>query len=106
MTSSTLAEQISTDIVLGNIFESLGRPPLIFLDIRPLNYPMAIVADHEVAEQVSRATKAFPYSLPKSPMMTYIDPLIGHHSLVSIHVRVVFGLGGPDTRSSFPFIFG
>lgn len=48
---------------------------------------MAIIADHEVAEQVARATKTFPYSLPKSPMMTYIDPLVGHHSLVSIQVR-------------------
>lgn len=72
--------------MLGNILESLGRPPLILLDIRPLNYPMVIVADHEIAEQVSRASKGFPYSLPKSPTMTYIDPLVGHHSLVSIQV--------------------
>ena len=56
------------------------------LDIRPLNYAMAIIGDHEVAEQVSRASKIFPYSLPKSPTMTYIDPLVGHHSLVSIQV--------------------
>lgn len=68
------------------MFESLGKPSLILLDIRPLNYPMVIVADHEVAEQVSRASKGFPYSLPKSPGMTYLDPLIGQHSLVSIKV--------------------
>lgn len=76
----------SLDIVLGKIFESLGNPPLIMLDIRPLNYAMAIIGNHEVAEQVSRASKIFPYSLPKSPTMTYIDPLVGHHSLVSIQV--------------------
>ena len=83
-----------TDIVLGNIFESLGRPPLIILDIRPLNYPIVIVADHEVAEQVTRASKGFPYSLPKSPTMTYIDPLVGQHSLVSIKVPLASPFSG------------
>ncbi|SPO06098.1 related to cytochrome P450 monooxygenase [Cephalotrichum gorgonifer] len=72
------------DTIAGNMFKSIGNPPLLLLDLRPLNFPMAIIADHELAEQVSRASKLFPYSVPKSSNMSYIDPLVGHHSLVSI----------------------
>jgi len=56
------------------------------IDIWPLNYPMAIIINHDIAEQISRASKNYPYGTPKSPTMKYLNPIIGKHSLVSINV--------------------
>ncbi|PKS07231.1 hypothetical protein jhhlp_005833 [Lomentospora prolificans] len=77
------AEQF--DLTLARIMDSLGNPPLLALDIWPLNYPMAIILNHDIAEQISRASKNYPYSVPKSPTMKYLSPLIGKNSLVSIN---------------------
>ncbi|KAJ8122726.1 hypothetical protein ONZ43_g1147 [Nemania bipapillata] len=55
------------DLAFRAINEALGRPPLMLMDLRPFGPPMAIVRSHEVAEQVSKAYKQFPYSLPKMP---------------------------------------
>ncbi|KAI3328552.1 cytochrome P450 [Ustulina deusta] len=57
------------DLAFQAINEALGRPPLMLMDLRPFGPPMAIVRSHEVAEQVSKAYKQFPYSLPKMPQV-------------------------------------
>lgn len=47
--------------------DALGRPPLMFLDLRPVGPPMVVVRSHEVAEQISKPFNGFPYGLPKMP---------------------------------------
>ncbi|KAI1741307.1 cytochrome P450 [Xylaria scruposa] len=57
------------DLAFQAINETLGRPPLMFMDLRPFGPAMVVVRSHEVAEQVSKTYKQFPYSLPKMPQI-------------------------------------
>jgi len=47
---------------------------------------MIVIASHEIAEQISRTTKMFPYSVTKSPTMAEIEGLIGKKSLIRAEV--------------------
>jgi hypothetical protein len=64
----------------------LGNPPIMFLDLRPISYPMVVINSHEVAEQVSRASKLFPWSTPKSPTLDVLLRLAGKHSILTKEV--------------------
>ncbi|KAI0602681.1 cytochrome P450 [Biscogniauxia sp. FL1348] len=66
------------------MYEALGRPPLMFVDLRPVNRPMVLVSSHEIAEQVSKASKDFPTSIPKADL-SYLLPLIGPTSILGAH---------------------
>jgi cytochrome P450 len=70
-------------MALRQIHEALGSPPVYLIDLRPVNYPTLIVASHEAAEQVSKTSKLFPYSTPKSPTVKSLVSLIGEHSILS-----------------------
>jgi cytochrome P450 len=72
------------DELLKTMFRMLGKPPLMVLDLRPLTRPMVVVCSHDVAEQISRSSKAFPWSLPKSPTMAGLNPLVGRHSVLML----------------------
>ncbi|KAI1468961.1 cytochrome P450 [Daldinia caldariorum] len=72
------------DSVFTQMNDDLGRPPLMFVDFRPVNRPMVLVRSHEIAEQVSRSSKAFPTSTPKSPL-PYLEPIIGPTSILASH---------------------
>jgi len=67
--------------------EQLGRPPCFFVDARPASWGMLLVANHEAAEQISRVTKQFPWSVPKSPSVQDIIHVIGYKSLLTQEVR-------------------
>ena len=86
----------SVDAAFADMSAALGHPPVFFVDTWPvLGFPMAIVTNHDVAEQISRATKHLPDSVPKSPTFDEFEPLLGKRSLLTKHVRL------PDT-SFFP----
>ncbi|KAF2112350.1 cytochrome P450 [Lophiotrema nucula] len=72
------------DYVLRDMIRAKGDPEILFLDLRPINFPMVIVASHKVAEQITRPSKLHPYSVTKSPTMqsTY-RRLVGARSLLS-----------------------
>ncbi|KAF2652552.1 cytochrome P450 [Lophiostoma macrostomum CBS 122681] len=72
------------DYIFEDLLKSIGRPELYFVDIRPVNYPMVVIASHEIAEQVSRSSKLFPYSVTKSPTLhNSFHKLIGSQSLLT-----------------------
>ncbi|KAF2184999.1 cytochrome P450 [Zopfia rhizophila CBS 207.26] len=72
------------DYVLKDMFKAAGNPPILFCDIRPVNYAMTCVASHDIAEQCTRATKLFPNSVPKSPTIQGgLRRLIGAKSILS-----------------------
>lgn len=72
------------DYVLEEIWKDNGRPEFILLDNRPASYPLALIASHELAEQVTRATKLNPYSVTKSPTMQEgFGGMVGKYSLLS-----------------------
>jgi hypothetical protein len=58
----------------------------MFVDLRPTMRGMIVVASHGIAEQLSRSTRMFPYSVTKSPTMSGIEQLIGKKSLITAEV--------------------
>jgi hypothetical protein len=79
--------QSETDYIFGDMSKELGRPPLMFVDLRPVTYPMVVVSNHEVAEQIARVSKLFPWSTPKSPTLSGLMHLTGEHSILTREVR-------------------
>ncbi|KAF9895176.1 hypothetical protein FE257_000078 [Aspergillus nanangensis] len=74
-----------TDMVLLQMRKSLGNPPLFILDLRPVQPPLAVICRHEIAEQISKGSRDFPYSLPKSPTFSHLKPLLGRGSMITAY---------------------
>ncbi|KAK1750162.1 putative sterigmatocystin biosynthesis P450 monooxygenase stcS [Echria macrotheca] len=72
-----------SDEVFAQIRSALGNPPMLLMDLRPVTAPILIISDHEAAERVSKSTKVFPWSVPKSPTMKGLKYLIGPLSLLT-----------------------
>ncbi|KAI1763246.1 cytochrome P450 [Hypoxylon sp. FL1150] len=53
------------DKIFEEMWASIGRPPVMLVDLRPINPPMALISNHEMAEQISKSTTLFPFSTPK-----------------------------------------
>ncbi|KAH7303533.1 cytochrome P450 [Stachybotrys elegans] len=70
------------DKIFAEMSDSIGSPPLMLVDLRPVNQPMVLVGTHDIAEQISRASDLLPTSAPKSPL-GYMMPLIGTKSIVA-----------------------
>ncbi|KAH7355884.1 cytochrome P450 [Pyrenochaeta sp. MPI-SDFR-AT-0127] len=75
---------VHPDYVLENIWKDNGRPDFMFFDTRPAQHPLALITSHELAEQVTRATKTQQYSVTKSPTIQEgFGQLVGKFSLLS-----------------------
>jgi cytochrome P450 len=76
--------------------KALGQPPLMLIDLRPIRPPMVIVGSHEIAEQISKASKLFPYSIPKMPQgYDHMVHIIGPTSILASDVRSPSALPSP-----------
>ncbi|KAK9795993.1 putative Cytochrome P450 [Seiridium cardinale] len=73
---------IQIDKIFEEMWESMGRPPIMLVDLRPINPPMVLVPSHSIAEKISKPSKAFPLSKPKSPTWTHMLPIIGTTSIL------------------------
>lgn len=98
MMPNSYPNKIPSDYILEDLVNSAGRPEILFLDMRPVSYGMMVVTSHEVAEQISKATKMYPYSVTKSPTLRGFVRLIGKQSLLSEEVRFSFSF----FSNSFP----
>lgn len=56
------------DDIIRDYLPRVGSPPVLFLDLRPINYPMLVVCDHEMAEQITKPSSRWSSSTPKSPV--------------------------------------
>lgn len=74
-----------SDYALEQIYEDLNQPDLFVLDVAPI-FRVLIIASPMIAEQVSRPSPKYPYSLPKSWTMQDILPLVGKQSIISSEV--------------------
>lgn len=74
------------DQIFLEVKETLGNPSVTFLDFRPVTYRMCIINSHDVAEQISRPSKVFPWSTPKSPTLASLVNLTGAESLLNKNV--------------------
>ncbi|KAI1204237.1 cytochrome P450 [Annulohypoxylon truncatum] len=54
------------DLAIVAMNRALGRPPLMLIDMRPISKPIVVVGDYEIADQLTKASKLFPTSPPKS----------------------------------------
>lgn len=79
-------DAVPPDYVFTEIKEALGNPSVVFLDLRPVSYLMCIINGHEVAEQISRSSKLFQWSTPKSPTLADLQRLTGPESLLNKEV--------------------
>lgn len=69
----------------------MGRPPVMLVDMRPVNPPMVLVPSHSIAEQISKPSQGFPLSTPKSPTWTHMIPIIGTTAIIGrevIHITL------------------
>lgn len=71
---------------MGDMIESIGNPEIMLYDLRPVSRPLLLIRSHGIAEQVSRQSKLWPYSAPKSDTMLYLTPLLGEKSIVMAQV--------------------
>ena len=77
------------DIVFSEICETLGNAPVFLLDLHPVASVMCVVCSHDVAEQITKASKAFPYSIPKAPSTRAFEDLLGPTSIVIAEVHLM-----------------
>ncbi|KAI0404661.1 cytochrome P450 [Xylaria palmicola] len=70
------------DKIFEEMWMSMGRPPLMLVDLRPVNAPMVLVPSHDIAEQISKPTQLLPLSTTKSPTWTHMIPIIGESSIL------------------------
>ncbi|KAH7323262.1 putative cytochrome P450 monooxygenase [Stachybotrys elegans] len=70
------------DVIFSEMHQAAGKPPVMLLDNWPIVPPMAIVANHEVAEQVSKPSPLFQYSAPKSQSLARVVDLIGPKTIL------------------------
>ncbi|KAJ8129228.1 hypothetical protein O1611_g4407 [Lasiodiplodia mahajangana] len=70
------------DEVFEEMWVSMGRPPLMLVDLRPITAPMVLVTSHDIAEQISKPTQICPYSTTKSPTRAHMIPMIGEPSIL------------------------
>ncbi|KAJ6043323.1 hypothetical protein N7499_005749 [Penicillium canescens] len=73
---------VHVDELFQDMHDQLGNPPLFIADFRPITYVMCIVCNHEVAEQISKSSKLFQYSTPKSPTIRWFQDLFGASSIL------------------------
>lgn len=59
----------------------------MLLDLWPIESPMAVVMNHDLAEQVVRPSKIFPLGVPKTSAAKHYAPLFGDNSIAMQHVR-------------------
>lgn len=72
------------DYVLENIWKANGRPEFLFFDVRPAQHPLALITSHELAEQVTKASKTQQYSITKSPTIQEgFGQMVGKYSLLT-----------------------
>lgn len=75
------------DVAFAAMHEALDRPPVMFVDLRPVASPMLVVASYKVAEQIARSSDRFPYSPPKVPeIWNHMVHLAGPTSIASSQV--------------------
>jgi hypothetical protein len=75
------------DEILYEQAEKLDFPPVLLVDWRPIEkFPILFILDNDVAEQVTKPSKAYTTSMPKHPAIQQLAPLVGARSLVTTDV--------------------
>lgn len=72
------------DMAFAAMHRALGRPPVMLVDLRPVASCMLVVGSYEIAEQITRASDAWPHTPPKVPeIWKQLEYLTGPRSIIS-----------------------
>ncbi|KAK7743719.1 hypothetical protein SLS62_010498 [Diatrype stigma] len=72
------------DMAFTAMHEALGRPPVMFVDLRPAASPMLIIGSYEAAEQLVKTSDRWPYTPPKAAdVWKQLEYLTGPKSIIS-----------------------
>jgi cytochrome P450 len=71
------------DYAFEAMHRAAGSPSVLLFDMRPVFWPLLLVFSPTVAEQIAKPSKTFKYSVPKSPTVSALTPIIGPTSLIS-----------------------
>ena len=87
LTSATLTNSpLLTDYSLHKLWCLLRQPPCFVIDFRPFIPPVIVVADVQVAEEISRPSQTFPYALGKDQGLSRFQWVLGKESIVLTEV--------------------
>lgn len=67
---------------MNKMVDDLGNPSLMVMDNWPINPSMVVICKHDVAEQITRPSTQFPYSVTRSDSASRVSELIGEHSIL------------------------
>ncbi|ROV87638.1 hypothetical protein VMCG_10626 [Cytospora schulzeri] len=81
--------------------EALGKPPIMLVDNWPIAPPMVVVASHEIAEQLTRPSKGYQYSVPKSRS---VDSIINNEEWKLVRKRFNPGFAPQHLMTLLPVI--
>ncbi|KAK3374273.1 cytochrome P450 [Lasiosphaeria ovina] len=74
------------DMAIVALHRDLGRPPLMYLDMRPVGDAMVVVGNSDIADQITKSSDAFPTSPPKSSRsLTRLLYVTGRTSILAQH---------------------
>jgi cytochrome P450 len=72
------------ETIMRRMHASIGDPSVMFIDFRPFSHPGLLIRSHDVAEQLSRGSKLYPWSVPKyATQHGQMVPVIGKHSIIT-----------------------
>ena len=71
------------------MIEEAGNPPLLMMDVWPFQHPTVLIRSHDIAEQLTKPSKLFPHSVPKSPHIALVTELLGKDSMILKEVRSI-----------------
>lgn len=74
------------DYVAEYLWKDCGNPPILFLDMRPVERVVGIVFSHSIAEQISRPSKGFKYGWHKVPGWSESNNIFGFTSIIRTNV--------------------
>jgi hypothetical protein len=69
------------------MYEDLGKPDIFVVDTAPI-FRVLVICSPTIAEQISKPSSQYPYSMPKSWTLSDILPLIGKQSILMSEVRI------------------
>lgn len=67
------------DYAFEDVWLKLGKPPLYFLDLAPIDRCMIIIADPSIAEAITQPSERFKYSTPVSLSLSSRLRVVTYH---------------------------
>ena len=70
------------DYGMERLWNDLGQPSCYLMDLAPVDTPMIVVAEPQVAEAIAQPSAEYKYSIPKSDTVQALHRLIGRESII------------------------